>query len=305
MRIFINIILLSLLITSCNSNNKQNDKNMTDEIDTLKIKFWSGNRTQIRKDYERDILNAVLKATENDFGVWKLEENSTELPGDEESKVFTEKDFDLFVTIAGNQKFKGQDNFVIEKPLAKNLLGYRIPITHEKVLNKLTAEASEADLKQLIHGIPETWSDVKIFEENGYSVLEKGDLDGLFKRLSNKEFDYTAFGANEVLSVFELRASKFDNLGIANGVLFYYPFPMVFYVNPNQEKLAQRLEVGLEKIEQNGVMDSIFNSYYGTLIKDLKLNQRQIIKLKNPFIPKVFKNLPPDFKFLPPSSERI
>ncbi|MFO7746018.1 MAG: hypothetical protein R6V36_11635 [Psychroflexus sp.] len=271
---------------------------MAQKIDTQELKFWSGNRTQIRKDYEREILQAVLKATENDFGLCKIEENSTELPGDEESKVFTERNYDLLVTIAGNQKFKDQDIFVIEKPLAKNLLGYRIPIVHQSALDKFNTKTSETKLKQLVHGIPETWSDVKIFKKNGYSVLEKGNLDSLFERLSNKEFDYTAFGANEISSVFERRASKFDNLEINDGILFYYPFPMVFYVNPNQKKLAERLDVGLERINKNEVLDSIFNSYYGTLIEDLKLNERRIFTLENPFIPKAFKNSEPDFKFI-------
>lgn len=293
---FFYLLVISIILFSCNFNDKQNDKHMTQNTDTLEIKFWSGNRTEIRKNYEREILQAVLKSTENDFGLWKIEENSVELPGDEESKVFTEKNYDLFVTIAGNQKFKGQDNFVIEKPLAKNLLGYRIPILHQNVSNQFNADATASDLKKLVHGIPETWSDVKIFEENSYSVLEKGNLEDLFERLSNKEFDYSAFGANEILSVFENRASKFDNLEIADGVLFYYPFPMVFYVHPQQEKLAKRLEKGLERILENGKHNSIFNSYYGTLIQDIKLNERQIHKLENPFIPEAFKNLQPDFK---------
>lgn len=278
---------------SCDFNNKKTDENRAAKNDTLKIKLWSGNRTYIRQDYERMVLKAALEVTEKEYGLWKIEENSADLPGDAESKVFSEKNYDLFVTIAGNQKFKNQEVFVIEKPLAKNLLGHRIPIINKKVSNQFHSEAAASDLKKLVHGIPETWSDVQIFEQNGYSVLEKGNLDGLFKRLSNEEFDYTAFGANEVLSVFQKRASKFDNLEIANGVLLYYPFPMVFYVNPNQKELADRLDMGLERIDKNGVQDSIFNSFYGTLIEDLKLNKRKIFKLENPFIPEAFKNLQP------------
>lgn len=288
-------IAFSMVITSCHFKT-ENNITMTQNTDSLTLKLWSGNRTQIRKDYEREILKAVLKATEKDFGLWKIEEDSRELPGDEESKAFTEKNYDLFVTIAGNQKFINQEIYIIEKPLAKNLLGYRIPIVHQNVLKQFSTDAAASDLKKLVHGIPETWSDVQIFEDNGYSVLEKGNLENLFERLSNKEFDYTAFGANEVLSVFETRTSKFDNLQLANGVLFYYPFPLVFYVHPKHEKLANRLEIGLERIEENGIQDSIFKSYYGTLVNDLNLKERQIFKLENPFIPEVFKNLQPNLE---------
>ncbi|NEV93342.1 hypothetical protein G3567_04150 [Psychroflexus sp. YR1-1] len=262
--------------------------------DSVNIRYWSGNRTQIRQDYEGLVLIAVLEATEKDFGLWNLEENTSDLPGDEESKVFTEKNYDLLVSIAGNQKFKDQEIHMIEYPLVKNLLGFRIPIVRENVSSQFHSEAKTSDLKALVHGIPETWGDVTIFEENGYSVLEKGSLDSLFERLSNKEFDYTAFGANEILSVFEHRASKFENLEIAEAVLFYYPFPMVFYVHPRREKLAKRIQTGMERIQKNGDLDSIFRSFYGTLVTDLKLTERKIFKLKNPFIPETFKNLQPD-----------
>lgn len=269
---------------------------MTQTNKTQEIKFWSGNRTQIRKDYEREILNAVLKATEKDFGSWRIQEDSNELAGDEESKAFTEKKYDLFVTIAGNQKFKGQDFYLIEKPLAKNLLGYRIPVVHQKIASQMHSEAEEHNLKQLTHGIPETWGDVQIFKDNGYTVLEKGNLDELFERLSNKEFDYTALGANEILSVFKKSASKFDNLQIVDEILFYYPLPLVFYVHPHQKQLSERIETGLHRIEHNGIQDSMFNRFYGRLIKDLNLSQRTIYYLKNPFIPEVFKGLKPDFE---------
>lgn len=294
MKNFFTLILLSLSLISCNFNKTQNEKDMADKKDSIEIKFWSGNRTQIRQDYERLVLKAVLEVTEKDFGLWKIKETAIDLPGDTESKVFSEKNFDLFVTIAGNQKFKNQEVHVIKEPLAKNLLGYRIPIVNEKVSKQFHSEAKASDLKALVHGIPETWSDVEIFEQNGYSVLEKGSLDNLFERLSKDEFDYSAFGANEILSVFKHRASKFENLEIAQGILFYYPFPMVFYVHPHQKKLAERLEIGMERIQKNGKLDSIFNSFYATLIEDLKLNQRKIFNLENPFIPEAFKTLQPD-----------
>lgn len=251
---------------------------------TMKLKFWSGNRTEIRKNYEREILMAVLKATENEFGVYAIDEDTVELPGDEEAKAFSEKDYDVLVTVFGNRKFDKQDLFIIEKPLAKNLLGYRIPIVHSGVLDQFNSQAEVSNLKKLVHGIPNTWNDVQIFEENGYSVLEKGSLDDLFERLANKEFDYTTFGANEVISVFEARATTFNNLTLVNDLMFYYPFPLVFCVNPKHKSLTKRLAVGLESIENNGKLDAIFNSFYATLIENLKLNDREVIQLNNPFI---------------------
>ena len=186
---------------------------------------------------------------------------------------------------------------MISKPLARNLLGYRILIIKEKDTFKFK-EANSKDIKQLTLGIPETWSDADIFRTNEFKVCEKGSFDGIFNRLVSGEFDYTTFGANEVESIFKNRASQHPDLSIENSLMFFYPFPLVFYVNPKQPQLAMRVEKGLENIENNGILSGIFNSYYRLLIEDLNLKHRKIISLNNPLIPDEFSDLKPDLRLL-------
>ena len=280
---------------SCQSNTKNNSSEKSTEAqnDTLVVDFWNGNRSEIRQDHEREVLEAILGATSTEFGAWKITESRKEYPGDEESKAFSQKNHDVFVTIAGNQKFNDDEVIVIHKPLAKNLLGYRIPIINQKDALKFP-KTSEAKIKQLTQGIPETWSDADIFRHNDFAVSEEGTFDDIFDRLAKDNFDYTTFGANEVKSIFENRASRIEGLSIEDDLMFFYPFPLVFYVNPNQEKLAQRIEKGLSAIGENGTLDEIFEDYYGSLVEDLNLKKRQLIQLENPFIPKEFADLKPD-----------
>jgi hypothetical protein len=80
--------------------------------------------------------------------------------------------------------------------------------------------------------------------------------------------------------------------------MFFYPFPLVFYINPKQPQLAVRIEKGLENIKNNGVLSGIFDSYYKLLIEDLNLKHRKIISLNNPLIPDEFAHLKPDLKLL-------
>ncbi len=186
---------------------------------------------------------------------------------------------------------------MISKPLARNLLGYRILIINDKDTFKFK-EANLKDIKQLTLGIPETWSDADIFRTNEFKVSEKGSFDDVFNRLVSGEFDYTTFGANEVESIFKNRASQHADLSIENSLMFFYPFPLVFYVNPKQPRLAVRIEKGLENIENNRVLSGIFDSYYKLLIEDLNLKHRKIISLNNPLIPNEFADLKPDLKSL-------
>jgi hypothetical protein len=258
------------------------------------IDFWNGNRSEARQIYERQVLHALLDATLDQNGPWKLTESLAEYPGDEESLVFTDKGHDLFVTIAGNQKFGEDDRIVVPYPLTRNLLGYRVAIIRETDADRFGAIDTPEQVQQLIHGIPETWSDATIFRHNGYGVAEEGDFEDIFDRLAAGRFDYSAYGANEVLGVFENRASKREGLIIDENLLFFYPFPLVFYINPVRADLAERIEVGLNTIIQSGELDAIYNRHYGNIVGDLRLDERKIIILENPLIPDEFRNLAPD-----------
>lgn len=294
----LSFIFISLSFVSCTEDKKKTESTENDEQAITTVDFWNGNRSVARQDYERKVLQAILKATEKEWGHWEIKESLDEYPGIEESLVFTEKDHDLFVTIAGNQKFKNDDMIVVPHLLTKNLLGYRIPIIREEDSILFNGINQLADLKKLDHGIPSTWSDATIFRHNGYNVVEDGDFNDIFDRLENGNFDYSAYGVNEILGVFENRASKRKGLMIDQNILLFYPFPLVFYVNPNQPKVAERIEQGLQNIISSGKLDAIFDEHYGKIAEELKLDSRQLFVLENPLIPEMYRGLAPDIKSL-------
>ena len=164
----------------------------------IEIDFWNGNRSEIRQLYEREILEAVLKSTIKKHGDFNIKESFAEYPGTQESHVFSEKNHHLFVTVAGNQKFANEEKIVISKPIAKNLLGYRILIIKTNDVEKFKDVSDNQILKKYAQGIPETWSDAEIFRFNNFNVIEEGTFDTIFEQLSNGKFDYVTFGANEV-----------------------------------------------------------------------------------------------------------
>lgn len=294
----LSILLISISFIAC-SGNKSKTKSMEQNTQkTTTVSFWNGNRSEARQVYERQVLNAILEATEAEWGAWEIEETLEEYPGNQESLVFLEKGHDLFVTIAGNQKFKEGDMIVIPHLLTKNLLGYRVPIIREEDAGIFAGISGSEELQKLDHGIPETWSDATIFRHNGYNVVEEGNFDDIFDRLQNKRFDYSTFGANEVLGVYENRASKREGLIIDQNILLFYPFPLVFYVNPNLPKMAERIEQGMQSIITSGKLDAIFNAHYGKITAQLNLNSRRIFVLDNPMIPDEFRYLAPNLENL-------
>lgn len=284
-------------MTACSNKETENQTEETTSNTTV-IDFWNGNRSEIRQDYERQVLEQILTATESEYGSWEIEEDLTEYPGMEEATVFNEKGHHLFVTIAGNQKFNDDDMIVINKPLAKNLLGYRVPIIREEDSETFNSIQTPEDLQQLQHGIPSDWSDATIFRHNGYNVVEEGDFDDIFDRLESGRFDYSAYGANEVQGVYENRASKRNGLVIESNILLFYPFPLVFYVNPDMPELAERVELGLQRMTESGVLDNIFEEYYADIVNELNMDQRILFTLENPLIPDEFSDLEPGLQDL-------
>ncbi|MDZ7680367.1 MAG: transporter substrate-binding domain-containing protein [Fodinibius sp.] len=297
---FLLYFLLLMLFGAYSSDvsNTESQPSTSIETDTTVVDFWNGNRSLIRQKYERQVLEAILTATEPDDGPWEINESIVEYPGAEEATVFNEKEHHLFVTIAGNQKFTEDDMIMIPKPLTKNLLGYRIPIIREKDVRKFNSINTAADIQKLTHGIPSDWSDATIFRHNGYSVEEDGTFDDIFERLASGRFDYSAYGANEVLGVYENRASKQDGLAIDDNVILFYPFPLVFYVHPNMPDLAERIDRGLQLLIESGTLDTIFNQYYSNIVEELSLDQRKLFILHNPLIPEEFADLKPDLSNL-------
>lgn len=283
--------LFFMMLSGCGSGDTEH-ASPSEEITT--IKYWNGNRSEVRKEYERKVFVALLEATEQEYGSWEIEENLDEYPGEEESLVFKEKGHDVFVTIAGNQKFDEDDMIVIPHLLTKNLLGYRVAIIREEDAEKFASIDDEAQIQQLTHGIPETWSDAVIFRDNGYQVSEEGDFEDIFDRLEAGNFDYSAYGANEVLSVYENRAAERDGLVMDENLLFFYQFPLVFYVNPEQPALAERIEAGMRAIQESGALDAIFDQHYGNIVEELHLNDRKLLILDNPLIPEQFRELRPE-----------
>lgn len=250
------------------------------------IAMWNGNKTASRQAYEREILESVLNATSKSHGRWELKEDKTDYPAaEDEASVFRAKGFDIFGTVAGNQKLAKEQKILVPLPIMKGLLGYRILIIRTADKAKFAGISTAKQLQSLRLGIPATWADAELFRQNGYKVEEKGSFDDLFTRLENKEFDYVSFGANEVAGVFAERAAKAGTLMIDSSLLVYYPFPLVFYVNPAKPELAARLTQGLQTISTNGELDKIFNRYFGAELKALDLPGRTKITLKNPILP--------------------
>ncbi|MFT5573040.1 MAG: ABC-type amino acid transport substrate-binding protein [Cryomorphaceae bacterium] len=250
-----------------------------------KISFWNGNKTSARQNYESELLGACLKITHKDYGSVSLHIDNTDYPlAEGESTVF-HAGADILVTVAGNLKFKDEQKIVINQPLAKGLLGYRLLLVRDESLQRFKILKDDAELQGLCIGIPQTWADAGLFRHNDYDVVEKGTFDELLPLLKDHAFDYTALGVNEIEEVFKQRAEPLGGISIEPSLMLYYPFPLVFYVNHRNPALAERIDAGLTALKESGEHDRIFTKNYGDVVQRLGLKRRRRFNLSNPILP--------------------
>ena len=258
--------------------------------DVLSINFWNGNKSSARQHFETELLQAVLTATEEQYGLCRLAIDNTDYPSAEDEGNIFDNGADILVTVAGNLKFSDKPKIMISQPLTKGLLGYRLLMVSDKHLAKFKSVSTAEALQSLSIGIPETWADAGLFRENQYNVVEKGSFDTLFELLKEGEFDYTALGANEIEAEFESRAKPVGGISIEPSMMLYYPFPLVFYVNANNASFAKRVEQGLAAIIAGGQYDSLFAKHHGDIVARLNLKERKIFTLDNPILPENMKD---------------
>jgi hypothetical protein len=249
------------------------------------VRFWNGNKTCARQDYELALLDACLRVTQEQEGLYSLLADNTDYPDPEDEGNVFECACDVLVTVAGNVKFTNKQKIVIKQPLAKGLLGHRLLIVRNESLPMFQSLKTLKELQTLSIGIPATWADAELFRQNDFKVVERGTREDIFIRLQNKEFDFIALGANEIEDVFAQYVEALKDMSIEASLMIYYPFPLVFYVNPENPDLAKRLETGLSALMQNGQYDRLFRAHHGDVVERLNLKRRKIFSLHNALLP--------------------
>jgi ABC-type amino acid transport substrate-binding protein len=249
------------------------------------VYFWNGNKSPARQSYETALLQACLQATNKEYAAAQVRIDNTDYAlAEDEGNIFA-TGADILVTVAGNVKFDHKQKIVINQPLAKGLLGYRLIIARDASLGTFNGLKTPKELQALAAGIPLTWADAELFRHNNYTVIEKGGLDDLFVSLKNGTFDYVTLGVNEIEQIFQQQAVPLGGLSIEPSLMIYYPFPLVFYVNPDKSVLAERITTGLKTIINNGVFEKLFTEHYGQVVQQHNLHQRRVFNLTNPSLP--------------------
>lgn len=188
-----------------------------------------------------------------------------------------------FVIWTMTDKEREQQMRPIRIPLFKGVFGYRVLLIRKQEQARFDQVNTPQDLTKFLGGQGTHWPDTLILQANGLRVTTAETTESLFRMIAAKRFDYFPRGVSEAW--FELLQRKDANLEVENKLLLYYPTAIYFFVNKNNEALAQRIEKGMEILIDNGKFDQFFYNHPRVNTGMQRLRSRRIIELKNPYLP--------------------
>lgn len=171
----------------------------------------------------------------------------------------------------------------VKIPIYRGILGLRLLLVARESQQPMKEVRTLKDLSHFVGGHGAHWGDLPVYEANGLPVKVYGDYETLFRQLIDKRFDYFHRGVNEIWK----EVIKYpDTLRVADDIMLFYPLAVYFFVSKSRPELANNIEKGLTRALNDGSFKSIFLKYHQSYIDKAKLNNRNLIVLKNPVNPK-------------------
>ena len=171
-------------------------------------------------------------------------------------------------------------------PVDRNLGGYCVFLIRKQDRLRFEDVRTVDDVRRFKIGLGYGWINVDILRANGFEVVTGTSYDGLFEMLVQRRFDIFLRSATEVLDERDRRTATLPDLFIEENVVLYYPLPMYFWFPKTAEgrRLAARAKEGMRTMIADGTYDAIFDRYQRRRIEELRLKERRVVRITNPFL---------------------
>jgi hypothetical protein len=173
----------------------------------------------------------------------------------------------------------------IRIPIFKGLLGHRLLVVKKSQAVQLSRVKTLQDLRQFRMGQGLGWFDSDILRANGFSVHDAQNHDLLYSMLSRGRYDVLPRGLHEPWE--EIESYPYADLIVEESLLIHYPLPMYFFVNRNNQALADTISENFERFIDDGRFDEFFYKHpkIHNALQRAQLSGRRIFHLSNPYLP--------------------
>ncbi|MBU1619407.1 MAG: transporter substrate-binding domain-containing protein [Gammaproteobacteria bacterium] len=171
----------------------------------------------------------------------------------------------------------------IRIPIYKGLGSYRLLLIRADEQARFTALKDQAALRQLMFSQVHDWVDTEVLRHNKFKVLDASSYQSLFQMLLHKRVEAVPRSVLEIAA--EQQQFADQSLVIESDWLLHYPGAVYFFVSNKKPQLAQQIERGLRLALKDGSFDLLFQKHFVSHLKKMKLSDRKLAELENPFLP--------------------
>ncbi|KPD31767.1 MULTISPECIES: substrate-binding periplasmic protein [Pseudomonas aeruginosa group] len=232
------------------------------------------------------VVELLQLALARSGGNYRLEPSPQPMPQSRAQLRLEQDDPSLQVMWAQTRNDLEDALLPVRIPIYRGLIGWRLPLVSTAHKELLAPVRSLDDLRRFRFGQRQDWADTAILRANGLEVKTSQNYESLFRMLDAGRFE--VFPREVVVVDGELEdASRAGlHLAIDEHVVLHYPAAFYFFVSRQRPELADAIRRGLEKAIDDGSFERLFERHFKTLLGKLALQNRRIIELENPYLPK-------------------
>jgi hypothetical protein len=161
--------------------------------------------------------------------------------------------------------------------------GYRLLLIHQQQADRFSALRTGAQWRDVQFAQVHDWLDTALLRQHGWQVQGVSQYANVFQLLLKHRVDAVPRGVLEITD--EAQQWQAQGLMIENTWLIKYPSAEYFFVSQQNPQLAIYLQEGLQQMQQDGSLSRLFQQHFAEKIAALKLDQRKVISVQNPYLP--------------------
>ncbi|UTF61453.1 hypothetical protein [Gilvimarinus sp. DA14] len=249
-------------------------------------RYWDWGQSPKRDAYQLALLESALEVTRDSHGPYQLVRVAQEFST---SRARREINKAKLINIRtgpylppGASQDKNEENHPIKVPILFNLLGHQRLIIRANDIDCFRRLDNLLALADYQVGLGRGWADVDIYRHNGFRVSDIAHVTSLVSMLQQGRFDFlpaTLMDYREAIASSETA----EQLAVVPDTVVSFWFPVVFYVGKGNLHLAERIETGLNLLQQHGGMQDLFRQHFAAEIEFLRREGLKFITLENPY----------------------
>lgn len=238
----------------------------------------------VRASYFRTLLASALDQTLEDYGPYRLV-TSTDFMYQDRALTMLGNEYHLDILWTMTSRDREAQALPVRIPLMKGMLGVRVLVVRQQDLATYHDNRTLEFLKSVRAVQGHDWPDTHILELNGLQVEGDFRYQTLFQLIAHGRYDYFPRGILEADA--ELDTLATENLAVLSDFVLTYPSPIYFFVGAGNERLAERIETGLRRLQASGEFDRIFREFPGHAagLSRLQSSDLKVLRLANPLLP--------------------